>query len=274
MPASKLGQGQSARPYPQFLTITGDNFNGLSNYNGLQTSITKRFSKGFSANANYTWSKNLCDFDAAGWAGQAGSSYFQNAYAPASLYGLSNNDVRQAFKLTAVYQLPIGKGKALLNSGNGVLDAFLGGWQASGIYIKQSGMPFTPVMSGANNDGALSGTWFPNLVGTPTVSNPTISQWFNPAAFAAPAALTFGDSGRNILHRTGIDVVEFLDGQGLQFREVREGMQLQFRMDATNILNHPAFSNPNNNIGASGVGTISSTTVGGRVVQLGARLSF
>jgi hypothetical protein len=274
VPAAKLGQGQSARPYPQFQTISGDNFNGISNYNGLQASLRKQFSQGISLNANYTWSKNLCYFDAAGWAGQAGTAPYQMAYSPAANYGLSNNDVPQAFKMTVVYQLPIGKGRALLGSAGGPLDAVLGGWQASGIFLTQSGSPFTPVMGTANLDGALSGTWYPNRIGTGTVSNATISEWFNPAAFTEPASLTFGDSGRNILFGPGMTTLNFSMGKNFSFSKLHEGMRLQFRMDATNILNHPCFSGPNPNIGASGVGTISGTTVGGRVVQLGARLSF
>jgi hypothetical protein len=51
-------------------------------------------------------------------------------------------------------------------------------------------------------------------------------------------------------------------------------VRLLFRMDASNILNHPCFAAPNSSIGASGVGVVSATTIGGRTLQLGARLSF
>jgi len=274
VPAALLGKGQSARPYPQYQSITGDNYNNISNYDALQASLKKRFSKGFSLDANYTWSKNLVYFDASGWGGKAGTAQYQMAYSPAANYGLSNNNYPQAFKMIVVYELPFGKGKALLGSGSGLLDAVFGGWQASGIFMRQAGPPFNPVMGTANLDGALSGTWYPTRIGSGSVSNPTLSHWFDPTAFTQPAAYTFGDSGRNILTAPGLSTLDFSMGKNFSLSKVHEGVRLLFRMDASNILNHPCFAAPNSSIGASGVGVVSATTIGGRTLQLGARLSF
>jgi hypothetical protein len=272
LPQSRLGQGQTARPYPQYQGIGADMFDGIENYDALQLSLRKRFSKGLSLDANYTFSKNLVYFDAAGWAGQAGGIY-QNSYCVQCNYGISNNDVPQAFKTSVVYQLPIGHGRSLLGSSKGVLDAFLGGWQASGIFIKQNGYPFTPTM-GTGSSGALAGSWFPNRMGSGKLDNPTIAHWFDTSAFVQPTALTFGNSGRNILRGPNQTTMDFSMGKNFNLGKLREGSQLQFRMDATNILNHPVFNNPNASIGNAAVGTITSTAVGGRVIQLGARLSF
>jgi len=276
VPAALLGQGQTARPYPQYQTITGDNYNNISNYDALQASLRKRFSNGFSLDANYTWSKNLVYFDASGWGGQAGTAQFQRAYSPSANYGLSNNNYPQAFKAILVYELPIGRGKALLGSGSGLLDAAFGGWQASGIFMRQAGPPFNPVMGTANLSGALSSdmSWYPNRIGTGSVSNPALHQWFNPSAFTQPASYTFGDSGRNILEAPGLSTLDFSMGKNFGLSKLHEGMRLLFRMDASNILNHPCFAAPNSSIGATGVGVVSATTIGGRTLQLGARLSF
>src|SRR6202043_1391023 len=133
---------------------------------------------------SYTWSKMLDDQDTSGWGSQYGNAYYQDAYNPSKNYALSNFDTPQAFKGFVVYSPPVGKGHQLLNHGIG--DAILGGWQASSIFIAQSGAPFTVVMSSATNSGALDGSWYPNIVGNPSVSNPSISQWFNQLAFATP----------------------------------------------------------------------------------------
>ena len=160
----------------------------------------------------------------------AGAPIYQDAYNPAANYGPSIFDIRQMFKGDVVYQLPFGKGKQFLNQG-GVLDALLGGWQASGIFVLQSGLPFNPVWGGANLSGSapngnlyLAGfsaaeSWYPNVVGNWHVSNPNIQQWFNPAAFAQPAPYTFGDMGRNSLYGPGEKSLDFSMGKSFRIPE-------------------------------------------------------
>jgi hypothetical protein len=251
----------------------------------MQLSLKKRFARGMSFDVNYTWSKLLDDQDSSGWGRIAGATVYQDAYNPAANYGPSNFDVRQMFKGDMVYQLPIGKGKQLLNQG-GILDALLGGWQASGIFVIQSGLPFNPVWGGANLSGSapngnlyLAGfsaaeSWYPNVVGNWKVSNPNIQQWFNPAAFAQPAAYTFGDMGRNSLYGPGEKSLDFSMGKSFRLPKLGEGGLIQFRFDATDVLNHTSFANPNASIGTPNAGIITGTTVSGRVLQLGARLAF
>ena len=274
VPESKLGPGdaQPRRPYPQFLNINGNNFNGISNYNSMQLSLKKRYSRGFSFETNYTWSKTMSSMDSAGWGGRGGSQIYQRSYSPDANYSLSNFDVPHNFKGLVVYTLPFGRGMKFMNQG-GVADAVLGGWRFSSIFTVQSGNVFTPTVSGANNSGAQGGTWFPNLVGDPNVANPSNAQWFNPAAFAQPAAFTFGNIGRNILRGPGQSQIDFSMGKNLRIPRWESG-QIQLRFDANNVLNHASFSNPNASIGDAAAGRITSTSVNGRVLQLGARLSF
>lgn len=183
-----------------------------------------------------------------------------------------------------VYQLPVGKGKSFL-SRNTLLDEIFGGWQASTIVVVQGGNPFTVTYSATNNSYAQSGSGYfasyPNVVGNPRLSHPTIRGWFNLAAFSHPAPGTFGNSRRNTVVGPGLSDVNFSLGKSFK---LREGIALQFRADASNVLNHPSFGHPDSNFDdpvdlsqpnrPSGAGTISSTTVGGRNLQLGARLSF
>src|ERR1700756_4865067 len=136
VPEDKLGPNDSpsALPYPIYQSITGDTFNGLSNYDSLQASITRRFAPGLSLNLNYTWSHFLDDQDSSGYGGAAGTQTVQRSYDPAASYGASNFDVRNAFKGRAVYELPFGNGKMLLNK-SGFLDQVVGGWQVSGTLL-------------------------------------------------------------------------------------------------------------------------------------------
>ena len=277
IPYNKLGPGTTAqiqanRPYPQYSAINGDIYAGISNYDSMQLSLRKRFSNGVSYDVNYTWSKFLDSQDSAGWGSQVGSQYYQIASLPGLNYGPSNLDIPHAVRGDVVYQLPIGKGKRYVNQG-GIYDALIGGWQASVIFFATSGRPYTPILSSSSSTGAQAGTLFANIVGNPNLSNPTLGAWYNKAAFAQPAAYTFGNSGRNILRGPGMSDVDFSMGKSFRLPKL-EGSALQIRIDATNVLNHPSFGNPNNMIDGANAGVISTTTVGGRNIQLGARVSF
>ncbi len=296
--AANPGNAQNLRPFPQFSSINGNNYNAISNYDALQLQITKRFSRGLQFNLNYTWSKMLDDQDSSGWGSRDGGQNYQSAYNPMLNYSLSNFDIPQMFKGDLVYDLPFGKGRTFLNS-NGFVDAVLGGWQIATTFILESGTPFTPQVGTHNNSGALSGNWYPNLIGNPNVSNPSVGQWFNTCtilqngtnfptgctnpAWAVPASGTFGTVGRNILRGPGIEDVDFSLGKNFKLPIPRETGNLQIRFDALNGLNHPNFSTPGNSVGTSGAGIITSTTnnynstnnsFGQRIIQLGVRISF
>ncbi len=281
VPENKLGPNDSPAylPYPVYQSISGDTFNGLSNYNSLQTSISRRFASGFSLNLNYTWAHFLDDQDSSGYGGAAGTQTVQRSYDPSASYGSSNFDVRNAFKGRVVYELPFGKGKMFLNK-NGLVDSVIGGWQASSTFVLSSGFPFTPTIAG-NNSFSQAGDWYPNQIGNPRPSHRSIDQWFDPTAFALPAAGTFGNMRRNSLRSPGIDEVNLSAGKSFA---LGDRLSLQIRADTTNAFNHPSFGLPNLSLEPSGgtgadsfVGSptnITTTTVGGRTMQLNARISF
>jgi len=271
VPEDKLapGNAQLLRPYPQFSTISGVTFNGWSNYNALQVAVRKPFSHGFSLLVNYAYAHSLDTGTGEGGNGMLRTEIWQNAYSPKSNYGNSVSDIRHNFNGAFVYQLPFGKGRQFVNN-NAVADGIIGGWQASGIFMVHSGEPFTPTVGTANLSGAISGSWYPNRLANGSISNPTIQQWFNPTAFAAPAAYTFGDSARNILYGPGYANLNF--NLAKTFNLV-EKVKLQIRADAINIFNHANFGQPNASIGTAGAGVVSSADAG-RTIQLGAILRF
>ncbi len=277
---SFTGFSRSLTPYPQYGTIAGALNNAISNYNSLQLQIQRRFSGGLTFNANYVWSHFLDDQDSAGWGGRGGTQVYQDAYNPSLNYGNSNFDVRHAVKGSVVYQLPVGRGKRFMNT-NPYADAVIGGWQTSLTFVAHTGQPYTVIAANRNDQSENPGgnneaSQFLNVVGDPNLSNPTVKNWYNAAAFAQPVAGSFGNERRNSLFGPDLSEVDFSLGKNFA---IREGIGLQFRIDAYNILNHPSFSNPNTGVAFSGgvptsSGSITSTSIGPRAFQLNARVSF
>ncbi|MGA9543671.1 MAG: carboxypeptidase-like regulatory domain-containing protein, partial [Candidatus Sulfotelmatobacter sp.] len=136
-----------ARPYPAFGSLSGSNFNGISNYDSLQIDVKKRYSRGLTFDVNYAWSHMLDDQDSAGWGSTAGQQVWQLGNNLSSNYGNSNFDIPQALKGTVTYELPFGMGKPFMNN-NVITDAVLGGWRLAGTFIYQDGTPFTVLDSG------------------------------------------------------------------------------------------------------------------------------
>jgi hypothetical protein len=168
-----------------------------------------------------------------------------------------------------VYQLPFGKGRQFVNN-NAVADGVIGGWQASTVILVHSGLPFTPTVGTANLSGSLAGSWYPDRLGSGSISNPSIQEWFNPGAFTAPADYTFGNSGRNILYGPNEGLVNFSLAKTFN---IVEKVKLQIRADAYDFFNSPNFGQPNASIGTAGAGIISSAN-DSRTIQLGAVLRF
>ena len=289
VPANKLGGGQSARPFPQFSGIgigsggarTGL-YKGISNYHAAQVLLKKPFGFGLYADLAYTWSRLKDDMDDSGWGEQFGAVYYQDAYKPSANYAVSNFDRPNSFKGAVVYAIPLGIGHQYMNSALG--NAAFGGWQASTSFIVESGAPVTVIMNSATPAGALCNgcVLYPNLVGNPHVSNQSLNQWYNQLAYATPAPNTFGNNKRNSLRGPDLKSVDFSLVKNFGIPGWEQG-KLQLRMDALNVLNHPSFRNPSNNLNPTAlvsgvpdpsVGQVTATTITGRIVQLSARFSF
>jgi hypothetical protein len=273
VPQASLGllPVQNYRPFPQYSSINGNYFDAYSNYDSMQLSFRKRFAHGFSLDTNYVWSKMLSNYDSSGWGSRNGTNTIQNSFDRNSTYSLSNFDVPQNWKGTVIYTLPFGKGQKFLGHG-GIVDAIVGGWQVSSLFLYQSGNVFTAQMNSSNTNSQAN-SQYPNVVsGVPLYpATKTAAEWFNPAAFAAPGQYKYGDAGRNILRGPRYSDVDFSAAKTLH---ITERGQLQFRFDATNALNHTSLGIPNSSIGGSTAGLITGAALSGRTLQLGARLSF
>jgi hypothetical protein len=253
---------------------------GNSSYNALQTDVTRRLSHGLEFRANYTWSKNL-DINSALTGAQASNEaqMVLNRNNLRTDWGPSALNAEHQASLSAHYELPFGRGKQWFNSVTGVSDKLISGWQLNGIVTLLSGFPITPqIGSNRSGDGDTRNPDRPSLNpvfgGSIIEGNP--NQWFNPNAFALPAAGTYGNVGRGTLLGPGLADLDLSIFKDIAFTEQ---VKLQFRSEFFNALNHANFGTPNAIVFSSGqisstAGLITSTATTSRQIQFSMKLTF
>lgn len=245
-----------------------------SHYEALQVKYNKRFSDGLQVLAHYTFSKAM-DFDS--------NQYIYNR---AIGYGPSSDQRPQEMVVTALYQLPIGRGKPFLNNMPRALDYLVGGWQLNVVNSWMTGLPFTPGYTDCGSDEDVSGECRANVVGNWQVADPSQYGWFAvcPSVMASngetcgpwqrPQRGTIGNVGRNVLWGP-----HFWETDFSAFKEIaiRERLHVQIRGEAFNFLNHVNLGQP--------VSTVDAPNTAGRIFgtagtyipeiwQLGLRLTF
>ena len=271
--ATVLGLGNAGLPeFNSFGRTASTNllFAGYSSsYNALQVKFDRRFLNGLATTTAYTFAKGMGfqqDDD-------GGLAFYINQRRN---YARNDFDRTHTFVQSIVYDLPLGKGKNLVSSGVGA--AVLGGWRVSTFLTIMSGLPlfFT-----ANSTSLLApgNTQTPNLVAPVQIlhgvglGNP----WFTTASFAAPAAATFGNVGRNYLSGPNFFDLDAALSKSIRFTE---RYNLDLRLEAFGVTNTPQFFFASNGGGAGGTtlgstsfGQITSAT-GGRQLQLGVKFNF
>jgi hypothetical protein len=229
--------------------------------------LQQRFSDGLQFLVSYTYGKSL-DYGGSSASGGGAVGNGQTVTNMDAWHGPSGYDVRHRGVVSYVYQLPFGQGRRWGNDSGALVDAFIGGWQLSGITTMTTGRPFTVFLQTGVNNGAPS---WPNRIGSGKLDNPSVDQWFNPADFVAPPPNTYGDSGRGILYAPGH--INFDTSLSKRFT-LKGRANLEFRWDAFNLFNHPAFGFPNANIGNANVGRITTTVADNRSMQFALKLNF
>lgn len=285
--------GNYGRPYygvqPDLASILPLDYAQLHTmYHAFQTSLNKRFSNGFNILVAYTFAKNLGNSD-----GNVGS-YIQDSHNPNREYGPAAPDLRHRLSVSYLYELPVGRGRRFLSDTNGVVDAFLGGWQIAGITTAQTGEAFTAALSGdVSNTQSFSPR--PDQIHNPydfsfnaagqgtdfACSNPghqTLDCWYNQEAFAIPAlapgqtvARLFGNSGIGNLR--GPNLIDFDFVLQKSFR-IRESQHIEFRAELFNLFNHPNFGLPANNPDVPGGAAIGSTSTDNRQIEFALKYTF
>ena len=248
-------------PYSGFGSITLSENVENSKYNALQTELRIRAAKGLSLQLAYTYSRAFDEDN--GGSNIDDLETVSNPYNFHYDYGLSGLDRTNIFMANYIYQLPFFR-----HTSSAVAKTMLGGWELSGMVLSESGIPLNVTLSGANGSAGLGNgaTNRPDLVGNLTYPG-TIGEWFNTAAFAAPALGTFGNAGHNDIRgpgRTNFSGIKWWNP---------EGATIEFRFETFNTFNHTQFQNPSTTFGSGNFGVITSA-FDPRVLQLAMKLIF
>jgi hypothetical protein len=256
-------------------------------YESMQLRGEKRYSNGLLVQGNFTWASAF-DF--------ANDYFYWN---PNIDYGRESGVRRFVFNLNHVYELPFGKGKKFLGSARRPLDLAVGGWQVSGVWNWESGLPFTPSYADCGKDED-TGPCRPNLVGSASVANQTIQQWFAIATagtsgtnclsttsatselnangctrgpWSRPQAGTFGNVARNAFFGP-----HFFNADASLSKQFRftERVNAQFRAELFNAFNHANLGQPNAVVDSPTAGQITSLAALAQMRrwQFGFRIAF
>lgn len=274
-----LGGALNAKLYPAFGSIERGESTGMSRYNGLQVFLNSRLSHGVQYTAAYTWSHNLDNSNGAFNTGTntPGNRVFilPSGVDLADNYGNSDEDERHVFVASAIAELPFGRGKAFLSHIPTAVNEVIGGWQVNMIGTLDSGTPFDITTSdyfytaSTGKTSLLSATLNNRADVVGPISYPkSIYHWFNPASFTHPPAVSpngqtsvfsrVGTLRRNQMFGPGYRKVDLSLFKNIPITERLFG---QFRAEAYNLTNTPAFTNPNGNLDScSGTASTTCTT--------------
>jgi hypothetical protein len=250
-------------PYPAFQSaILYSSDQGWANFKGLSFRLEKRYSSGFFFLGNYQLSKNM---DNGSGEVEANDTAFRTNFDADRGLSRYNQTHRGAFSFG--YELPFGEGKRWL-AGGGPAAYVLGGWQVQGIVRAASGFPYT--VTGTNV--CACGSYVPqrvNLVRDDkgVLASPTPERWFDPTAYALPAAGFQGTAGRNTLIGPGSRSTDL----SVSKRFPVGAMRVEFRGEIFNLFNNTNFGQPDSNISNVTAGVIS-TADDARSMQFGLRL--
>jgi hypothetical protein len=254
------------RPYKGYGALRVSENSGKSKYNSLQVGVERRYANGFKLSVAYTYSRSYDN-------GSDKRNVLWNTYDDANFWGPSSYDRPHALVVSYIYDLPFWRNQKTLVAN------ILGGWQISGVTWIQSGTPFSITRT---NDiagvGEGSNGQPVDLVGDVNASTNTKFStgtdnnfWFNPAAFANPAAGKFGNSGRDILRNPKAqqwDVALFKNFT------VKGRHKMQLRAEVFNFPNHPNLSGPNSDITSPYFGRVITKDGSRRDIQLAVRYTF
>ncbi len=243
---------------------------GWGNFNGAIVKVQRQFSNGFSLIASYTYSKALASAQQG-----SNSTLNQRRNCLQCDYGPTTSNVPQALVVSAVYDLPVGRGKRFGNGMNRAADAVVGGWNVNFISTFQGGTPFTvtapntTLWPSANiRANRLCGGGRSGLQNKNVRSNGYL--WLQTGCFAAPATGLFGTGGFDILNGPGVDNTDL--GAHKTF-DIHDNLRFTVRGEFFNVFNHAQFNNPDSGVASGTFGRITSAR-SPRLIQIGGVLNF
>ncbi len=229
----------SRRPYSQLVDTTLLRFDGRSRFNSVQFEAKRRVSD-LTFSASYSLTSSLVDF-----------LDTENPYDVLGHWANDGQTRRNYASANMVWILPVGKGKRFMSSSGPGMDRLVGGWSTSVLTYLASGLDFSPQFSGSDPSNTSTFGGLPDLVGDPNnvPGGKNYHNWFNTAAFAAPASGTFGNARPNSLegqhlYQTHLSVTKSV--------AITERVHFNFITQISNIFNHPQFLNPSGDISVPG----------------------
>ncbi len=299
-------QPLTSRPFPNWGVVNDRAVGATMNYDSLQVEVTHRFQHGLTFNSTFTYARNLADNQGpnaqGSFASENAGGRSMDLYNLKAEYGPVWGTRKFRSISTAVYELPFGHGRHFMANANRFVDAALGGWRLSNIFLIQSGPFETPYFPNGDPSGTGSGVYegrpqHPDRIANGSLSNPTAGQWFNPSAFVCPGtpgwsvgqACTIGDNPSTDLApigrfgNSGIGVVvgpgtvNLSTALGKSFL-ITERFRFKIEGSFTNIFNHVNLADPVNDITNPSFGQITAargSDFGGyRTGQISARIEF
>jgi hypothetical protein len=236
-------------------------------YNSLQMKLDRRFNAGLLVTTSYTLGRGMSYTNGDSNTGIATPADLERSWAR------TDQDRLHSFNMSFLYQLPAGPGRRWLQEG--VASHILGGWQISGFFTAQSGLPINFTADGTSLH-APGNTQRPNVSGTPAVLGNIGSgtYWFDTSVFSAPAADTWGNAARNGV----LDGPKYVNVDGVLAKVIVFSQRIkgEFRVDIFNLLNTPHFDRPSGNFNSSNFGQITAVldSNGGPPDQRSARFGF
>jgi hypothetical protein len=251
-----MSRSDLLRPFPEFGDVQERQPIGYSWYHALQARLEKRFAKGYTLNAAYTWSKSM---DATG---------FLNSVDTMPNRSLSRYDRPHRLVLSGIVELPFGHGRKFAAGIPKSLDRVIGGWQLNAVVTKQSGPPL------AFGDVVFRGD-------TRTIALPkdkrSVDRWFNTDGFEKRPSNQLEYAVRtwpryfSDLRADGQSKYDFSLIKHFSFGE---RARLQFRAECYNCLNHPNLDTPDMTVTSSTFGMVSEQASTARQFQAALKLTF
>ena len=258
---------QLLRPFPQYGDIT--RFRdpaGDSIYHGATLRINRRMATGLTLQVAYTASK-LMDNVTERFSGRSSFIDPNNLSLSRSV---SDEDRSQVFQTNYVYQFPFGKGQRWLRKG--LLSSLLGNWQTSGVVSLLKGRPVIITATAATHLPGVGATAVRLYSPVLPAGQQSLDRWFDTKAFMNPAPFTLGNDSRTQPNLRGPGEQNFNLSLSRSQR-IKESVNLQFRAEFFNALNHPRYGEPVGNVNDNNFGKIITGT-NPRQIQFGLRLSF
>lgn len=299
-----LTLAQTLLPFPQFTSVTLSESNGYARYNSLAVKAERHFGRDLVLLGTYTWASKWDNLYSSALTSTTNNinptSGPQDNTNPNAEYARASDDIPNRFTFVVQYDLPFGRGKALLSNANRWLNGVVGGWQINDQTIIQNGGPLTITQTNLNSASQYGTTGVggsvqrPNLIpGVPIAKSGRPQKrlgpqqngtqtYFNTAAFAVAPAYTYGNAPRTLpVYGPGANNSDISINKSFP---LWEGANFQFRAEALNAFNTPQFAAPVSTLPVTAATqTITSGTTFGqitsqinysRIIQLGGRFSF